>query len=864
MLKYPESIKYLLRKDGISKNLRIHFPNGEREDITNDNVVFESLKFTESLCSRNELKFGLAEASTLRFTTVGVENIKGCTIEAQIEVDCSSLSNTKEVLIDDLEFVYLENGEEAAVEDIEFYSYDGTLPEVYEDICISASMLNVYNADGGFDTVYYTPTTGWVLDTIRSTTLEEDFSGIEDSNAYIYDIPSGSLGRARNRGEYWEVTGVTNLKNPSSPNYDLYANGVAEEFDIFEADDVPFPFIIVPLGSFRVDSCERTNDLEKRNVVAMTDVGRFFSLPEYEISKIRTSRLNEIEYKPNLYGILSYYGIFSEYISDGGEVILDENNASHQMTDTRYEETPLNIDDPLYIGTAVDGSALSIGNGTKIPANTLSYYYKVATKAGEGIDDTFDINTVFKIDSISEKELIKNTFDINDGGFLRVIGEEAIAEINNATLSAALNAGVDADSFLIDNTEENRIRLARVIVTIAYATYRYLRKLNNYKTVTTPKVKGADTNRQGEDVYQFGGDLPTLFNNAGFDKYRMYPFFPSTAYNNSVVYNEVNIPVLFLIRLSGMYGFNIQSYQGDYDDLDFVTEEDGQEAVYDDLVFTAVTDYSGRAFDIEDVVFHCSSTLSGYNLEYTPTMYKEFPEVKITKSAITKEKEQDFSKSTIEYDENGYYKVNNFTPRDWVTDYMEAHGLFCIYDRAAMCYKERSLQSTYHTLYPMETLYPSDDLYPEETEIQLYRSHYSSIWYAENLVGPIGGIKYDYVDEEAESTVVEGEDLTIDTTKDGRVTAYYPEDDVRYNYDLTGNKLLEDADKETAEAIVSVMYREIEDVYYMPSTVQAVGVPYIEVGDYIALTTKDDHIETIVLRRTLSGIHLLKDQLESK
>lgn len=92
MLNIPSSVKTLYQTDGVRKNFRVHFPNGEFADITNDNVVSESVKFTESLCSQSTFKFGLAEASVLEFETVGIGNMYGMTIEASIEIDCSSLS----------------------------------------------------------------------------------------------------------------------------------------------------------------------------------------------------------------------------------------------------------------------------------------------------------------------------------------------------------------------------------------------------------------------------------------------------------------------------------------------------------------------------------------------------------------------------------------------------------------------------------------------------------------------------------------------------------------------------------------------------------------------------------------------------
>ena len=88
MLTVPETIKDLLHQDTCRKNIRIHFPNGERSDICNNLIVKDSISFTESLCSQETLKFGLCEAPIFECETVGVGNIKGATIEVNVEIFC--------------------------------------------------------------------------------------------------------------------------------------------------------------------------------------------------------------------------------------------------------------------------------------------------------------------------------------------------------------------------------------------------------------------------------------------------------------------------------------------------------------------------------------------------------------------------------------------------------------------------------------------------------------------------------------------------------------------------------------------------------------------------------------------------------
>ena len=92
MLNIPESVKALFMTDGARKNFRAHFPNGELPDITNEDLVRESVSFTESMCSQDVFRFGLSEASVVEFETVGVPNMYGMVIECAFEVDTSSLS----------------------------------------------------------------------------------------------------------------------------------------------------------------------------------------------------------------------------------------------------------------------------------------------------------------------------------------------------------------------------------------------------------------------------------------------------------------------------------------------------------------------------------------------------------------------------------------------------------------------------------------------------------------------------------------------------------------------------------------------------------------------------------------------------
>lgn len=85
MLNIPAAIEALIKNDNVRKNFRVKFPNGEHADLTNADIVAESVRFKESVCSGETFRFGSADSSTIEFETVGVPNILGMTIQCVME-----------------------------------------------------------------------------------------------------------------------------------------------------------------------------------------------------------------------------------------------------------------------------------------------------------------------------------------------------------------------------------------------------------------------------------------------------------------------------------------------------------------------------------------------------------------------------------------------------------------------------------------------------------------------------------------------------------------------------------------------------------------------------------------------------------
>lgn len=93
MLTIPDEVKALFSSDTVRKNFHVRFPNGEYTDLNNEDIISESVQFTESLCSQQYFKFGLAEASQIEFVAVGIPNVRGAYIECAIEIDCTRLGD---------------------------------------------------------------------------------------------------------------------------------------------------------------------------------------------------------------------------------------------------------------------------------------------------------------------------------------------------------------------------------------------------------------------------------------------------------------------------------------------------------------------------------------------------------------------------------------------------------------------------------------------------------------------------------------------------------------------------------------------------------------------------------------------------
>lgn len=143
-------------------------------------------------------------------------------------------------------------------------------------------------------------------------------------------------------------------------------------------------------------------------------------------------------------------------------------------------------------------------------------------------------------------------------------------------------------------------------------------------------------------------------------------------------------------------------------------------------------------------------------------------------------------------------------------------------------------------LLPANDLYPANELLPFGSNYSktVSKSHYISCQYEDFITTEIDGIEVRPEEESAGAIV--------GNTK-GNI------------YTIFGNFLLYGKATEQLESIANNLMPLVNNVYYRPCSIVAIGNPTIRVGDGIRLNTRHEVISTYVLQRKISGIQSLKD-----
>ena len=150
-------------------------------------------------------------------------------------------------------------------------------------------------------------------------------------------------------------------------------------------------------------------------------------------------------------------------------------------------------------------------------------------------------------------------------------------------------------------------------------------------------------------------------------------------------------------------------------------------------------------------------------------------------------------------------------------------------------------------LYPSNDLYPADDLLPrEQVTNKIDKSLYIDCKYE------------DYLSQKITKIQIRQEENDIGKTyPDGNVT---DNDNV---YSVTDNFLVYGKEETELEDIAKKLYSVIYGTEYRPYEAEVVGNPCLEVGDAIRFNTSYQIVESYILKRKLSGVQGLRDDLSA-
>lgn len=154
-------------------------------------------------------------------------------------------------------------------------------------------------------------------------------------------------------------------------------------------------------------------------------------------------------------------------------------------------------------------------------------------------------------------------------------------------------------------------------------------------------------------------------------------------------------------------------------------------------------------------------------------------------------------------------------------------------------------------LYPADDIFPSEDIYPKDATFAVYTHTHG----AGSLI-KLGSYAYkEYNVQEATALTIKEDDSDYGTTVGSG-------DNV---YTIVGNILCYGNSAEKNRQIAKNAFKIISNVYYSPTTVTMIGMPWVELGDYVRIASDNRYSFPFpILHRVMTGIKNCEDVYEAK
>lgn len=178
------------------------------------------------------------------------------------------------------------------------------------------------------------------------------------------------------------------------------------------------------------------------------------------------------------------------------------------------------------------------------------------------------------------------------------------------------------------------------------------------------------------------------------------------------------------------------------------------------------------------------------------------------------------------------------------------------------------------TIYPAEDLFPRNQLYPEvnnDSEV-VHKSAYTTIKFENYRVSAISKIQLVDKDGAIAATAMAGssntQGINLDDTLYPKDTIYPAEDiypsDGGNEFTISNNPFLWGRSSEELTQVANNLLNTIGNLWYIPMDLQAIGLPYVQCGDFITASARRSIVYSYVLERTLKGDQYLTDNYISR
>lgn len=205
------------------------------------------------------------------------------------------------------------------------------------------------------------------------------------------------------------------------------------------------------------------------------------------------------------------------------------------------------------------------------------------------------------------------------------------------------------------------------------------------------------------------------------------------------------------------------------------------------------------------------------------------------------------------FKDNTNFKIN---ARQALESILEICGCFGHINRYGI-FTFKTLIKTYYNYPALSTdervKYPTSNLYlgNQREAIEIFSEEfktYINCRYGESKTKSITGISF-----------IKNNNYIVDAIYPNTENVYISKGNCYLEYFMEGETF--------SSYISSNLYQQISNIIYMPVSLQCVGLPYLEVGDYVLVYLNNDDAKFLtfpILSRHLKGIQSLKDTLEAK